>query len=445
MAKLRDLGIWITLSASLGAAIGWFAAEKLSTPERNFASAGPILGSAIGITLPIALYVAWRLIPAVLKLFRRRTLVRLEAFSRTYRFSPDQKVELPFEFIDRNIDGKNALKEAVRRLRKGSLIIWDGGGEGKTALAAAALCKRHLQLNKGGSIWINADGRDLTSFLNELAVCLGLQGVQDLRTAVRIQLSTLGPVLIVADNLETSQPEVLQFLRTEIPANCQLLTTTRHWDQQEYLGLGEPFRIKSHSLLEMRQFGLSLLRQRAKERKYPLSPTTEEAILGKARGNPKVIDHLLGQIEARGTLPPFADVEEGSSNVLNDTVGRSFDSLGSNARRVLFAISLFATPASVTSLKEITAVARIDIALEELWKRRLADHSDDGELWSISNHVKDYVNVHPVGLDQRMRFVQHFANQSSEIKNSEESLHQPEIRGRVQVSPASRHLNPSNP
>ena len=394
----------------------------LVKPMGEKAGLAAALGLGVGVALPVVLHILWviiRNIRAWPSQHKPRVEAKFDSFTTSYRFQSDEEIVLPFTFIPRKIQRRDALKEIIQRLSKGRggrVVIWEEGGAGKTALAAAAVCKMNPKLS-GGSLWLSVDNRDLSSFLRELAILLNCLGAQDLGAVVRVQLAALGPCLLAVDNLDTAHEEVVSFLEKEVPSNCRVLTTTRHRQMQERLG--NPLSLRPTDQ-EAREFGRKFLQQRAKERNTPLLPETEAAILGAAPlGNPKVIETLLGDVEALGLEGPIREIRSGRGSALEDVIGRSINPLGIEVRRVLYALSLFVPVTSRVSLAAVTEIGELDSCLEQLWTRRLAEHDREGQHWWVSNHVRDYARACPETDELRPSYARYFLKLAVEITNSE--------------------------
>lgn len=405
MVWKNGLQNWALIFAAIGAALVY----GLNAFMPDFVLTKPIpddpgRASALGLSVGVSLFIFFLIVRAIIRKIvawpsrhKPKVETKFGSFTGSRQFKPDQDVILPFKFIPRKVHRQDLLKHVMKVLSKGGggrAVIHDEGGTGKTALAAATLCKLHPDL-LGGSLWINVDQRDLNSFLRELAIWLECLEAHDLRSAIRIQLAGLESCLLAVDNLDTAHEDVISFLINEIPPNCLLLVSTRRWDRQKYGELGHLISL-SGTVEEARNFGQKFLRHLAKGRNTTLPSQTQVAILDAAPlGNAKAIEILLGQVEMVGLSEPIRDIKAGMGAALDDIIGRSFNLLATEERRVLCALSLFTPYALKDSLAGVTNMPAPYIPLQTVWQWRLAQHDQDGEQWWVSNHVSDYARARP--------------------------------------------------
>ena len=334
-----------------------------------------------------------------------RTLVTLDKnFRRSDRFLPQHRIQLPFAFINRSSGHDRYLEQQVEeRIKEESVVVWGAGGVGKSALAAFAFVRAHPSFS-GGSLWLTADGRTLDSFLTELSILLDCRGEADLEAAVHSRLASLGNCLLAVDNLESARSDVLDFLEKKLPITCRLLATSRHQADS----LGSSFFLGPMTKLESEQ----LLRQLARPQRgpNPLSPEGFKGIVQAARGNPKAIELLLGQVENRGYRDPLEEMKGGQGKVIEDIVGRSFALLKPEVQQTLCALSLFSPWALKTFLAGVMGmtVQELEPRLAELWRWRLAERDDEGDRWWAGVQEGVYARARSKADDFRPAFAKAF-------------------------------------
>jgi tetratricopeptide (TPR) repeat protein len=284
------------------------------------------------------------------------------------------------EFIGRRREIARVQEALVSRL---SLTCIDGiGGIGKTALAleVAGEC---LRASTGeivadgvpvfdGFIWTTAKGRDLTlnHVLDIIARTLNYPGIaqqptEEKRESVR-KLMQGKRYLLIVDNFETVADDAMQDFLLQMPEPSKALITSREqklhqaWavslkplEQEEALDL-----IRS----EGRRLGLVSLEKGKEQVLLHLCEATG--------GAPLAIKWAVGQIKQKGQSldAVLVALREARGDMFEDIFARSWSLISQDARRILMAMTIFATSASWPAIEAASDVHQyaLDEALGQL-------------------------------------------------------------------------------
>lgn len=125
----------------------------------------------------------------------------------------------------------------------------------------------------------------------------------------------------------------------------------------------------------------------------------------------------MASIENRGSAEPLAAMGSGSSEILDDIIGRSFELLPSEEKRVLRTACLFTPDLSKQALSDVLGLQSYEVeqALSRLYNWRLVEHDPEGRRWWPSNHVVAYIMAHPMAMELWFRFAGYVVDSASTI------------------------------
>ena len=131
--------------------------------------------------------------------------------------------------------GKELIEVGQSLAQEQPVVIWGPGGLGKSALAIE-VAHRQSWRYPGGVLWLDCRGGPaLDTLLDQIGAFCGLVNLDQTPPTekvgvVRAALAALDArCLLIWDNAEDvwEDRELRTFLRQQLPANCQLLLTTR--------------------------------------------------------------------------------------------------------------------------------------------------------------------------------------------------------------------------
>jgi tetratricopeptide (TPR) repeat protein len=328
----------------------------------------------------------------------------------------------------RNAEGRDIvelLKEELVPKGNRVVVLWGGGGVGKTTLAIQAA----RQLSDGFGqrvVWASPELRSdltLSALLDEIATQLGRDDLRQLapelkEKAVR-ELIAAAPTLVILDNFETIAPAEQQPCANWLVqrALCSAIITTR----QRIMG-AHNVPIDAMSPAEAQEFLQRLIQQSSDPQVFDAPERAR--IIQAAGANPLVMQWIVAQIELAQSLSDVLDdFVHGKGDAAQRVFDRSFELplLGEDGRAALLALSLFVPSASRGALAEVTGFGGDEERLNEAAKRlatlRLIGAADGGERLFIQGLTRELAKGRLLGdecVDEyrqyRQRFVTHFLN-----------------------------------
>jgi tetratricopeptide (TPR) repeat protein len=305
------------------------------------------------------------------------------------------------------------------------IVLWGGGGVGKTTLAIQAA--RELSEGFGQRIvWASPELRSdltLSTLLDEIVTQLGRDDLRQLapelkEKAVR-ELMAAAPTLVILDNFETialveQQPCANWLVQRAL---CSAIITTR----QRIMG-ARNILIDAMTPEEAQEFLERLIQQSSDPQVF--NAPERARIIQAAGANPLVMQWIVAQIELAQSLSDVLDdLAHGRGDAAQRVFDRSFKLplLGDDGRAALLALSLFVPSASRGALAEVAGFGSDEERLNEAVKRlaalRLVGTTNGGKRLIIQGLTRELAKarlMEATHVDEyrqdRQRFVTHFMN-----------------------------------
>lgn len=332
---------------------------------------------------------------------------------------PDNLPRYHDVFVGRKQEIKTCL-EALSPEERGWGVTIDGiGGMGKTALAleVAHLTREKAMFDaylfaSAKTTWLSPEGvrsetlalSSLDSFCREFAKGLRLVDIEKITDATERRRALLDALrgrraLLIWDNLETLNNDernmIAEFLRKLPSPNKAIVTSRRRTGESAItIRLDHLTETEAEKLITEKGRKNPRLAQQLKATK----PEVLTALYEATGGNPLILDWTLGQVAHKGcsirvALERLQDAAK-SSDLYGFLFADAAQTLKSNDRRVLSALSVFSTPAKVPALADVTGlvVNEIELSLEKLVTLSLVNDLD-GERYSLHPLTRAYIRV----------------------------------------------------
>lgn len=322
------------------------------------------------------------------------------------------------------------LKEELAPDRDQLIVLWGGGGVGKTTLAAET-ARTMRNVFAGGIIWTSADGKpdySLSTLLDEIATHLDRPDLRQLASGpkdeeIHLALSRAPTPLIVLDNFETISPEeqkkCAEWLANR--ASGPALITSR--DEVPY---ARPIHILAMSLPEAREFLKALISVARNPKVF--GELDHDEIIQAADRIPLVLQWVVKQIDSAKVPSSVMDeLSHGEGDAAERVFDRSFDlaQVGDDGRATLLALSLFVPSASRVALCEVAGfgndikrLERTAQQLAELWLIQTSDRNERLKVEGLTRELtKARLDKDERAENYRRRFVNYFRDYAGAHKD----------------------------
>jgi len=310
------------------------------------------------------------------------------------------------------------------------VVLWGGGGVGKTAIAAEAV-RGLIEPFAKRIAWVSADGLEsfsLATLLDGVATQLGHSDLRklplDLKKEQVRDLVKTSPTLIVLDNFETieraERVHCVDWLGK--PAPCTALITTRD-------GIEDARNIPIDVMRPEEANGLvdQLIAQTHEARAF--AKLDRERIIQIAEANPLVLQWIVGQIDlAQDPDEVLDDLQHGEGKAADRVFNRSYElkQLNNGGRAVLLALSLFAPSATRKAVAEVANIGKDSDrrkfrdairSLSSLWLIHTADENHRLAVEGLTRKMtKAKLDVDPRGKVFPTRFLSRFLGYAQKHK-----------------------------
>ncbi len=229
------------------------------------------------------------------------------------------------------------------------VVIWGAGGLGKSALAIE-VAHRQSWRYPAGILWLDCRGGPaLDTLLDQIGAFCGLDNLAqtppaEKATVVRAALARLEErCLLIWDNAEDiwADREIRTFLRQQLPANCQLLLTTRDDPDEAMWPTLELPRLADSAMA-------TLFRALASAAQVRVGSQADLDLIGPMlawlEGHPLAVTLLVPLAKRRGLRAVWADLQRRPLKGIDAAFAVSYDRLTAPQQQLFTRLSLFTIP-----------------------------------------------------------------------------------------------------